>query len=100
MKMIKLLNAIKPLQKLANADLPLSIAYSLKKLFNELQIEVDFYVEERQKGTSESELLEFEIGEKDKIIIPVIDTIKLSINDLEALEPFIVFKDEVVKCNT
>lgn len=100
MKMIKLLNAIKPLQKLANADLPLSIAYKLKKLFNELQIEVDFYVEERQKGTSESELLKFEIEEKDKIIIPVIDTIELSINDLEALEPFIVFKDEVVKCNT
>ena len=100
MKMIKLLNAIKPLQKLANADLPLSIAYSLKKLFNELQIEVDFYVEEKQKGTNEAELLEFEIEDKDKITIPIIDTIKLSINDLEALEPFIVFKDEVVKCNT
>lgn len=89
MKMSKLLQAISPLQKLACAELPLTVAYKLKKLFDKLQTDIDFYSQEIAKGTDEKKLLNCEIDNYEKVSIPLVDVVKLSVNDLEALEPFV-----------
>ena len=94
MKMSRLINAVESLQKLANVDLPLDTAYKLKKLFGNLQGDVDFYVQETQKGTDRKELLNFDIDDYEKIDIQINNSTLLSVNDIEALEPFVNFKSE------
>lgn len=97
MKMKKLVAAIEPLQKLARIELPLTIAYSLKGLFDELQKDIDFYTAEMQKGTDPEDLLEFKIPDRKKVIVPVNGDVKLSVSDIEALDAFVAW-DEVTKC--
>lgn len=102
MKLKTLIAAIKPLQKLSQADLPLQVAYELNSLINDLQTDVDFYSNHIQQlleknprlnveSTEYAELINIEISNRNKVTIPLISDIKLSVNDLTALKQFINF---------
>ena len=111
--------AIPTLSKLAAEDISLRLAYRLKKNIAELQREADFFGEQRIKilekhGTADEsgnytfdgdneqsaiveldELLDLEVEPViDVIDIPITEGIKLSVNDLGYLEPFINFIEE------
>lgn len=112
--------AIPALSKLSGEDLSLRLAYRLRKNIAELQREADFFGEQRikildkygvadasgnytfeggneQKAIAElDELLDLEVEPViDPIDIPVTENLKLSINDIGYLEPFINFTEEV-----
>ena len=111
--------AIPTLSKLAAEDISLRLAYRLKKNIAELQREADFFGEQRIKilekhGTADEsgnytfdgdneqsaiveldELLDLEVEPViDVIDIPITEGIKLSVNDIGYLEPFINFIEE------
>ena len=111
--------AIPALSKLASEDISLRLAYRLKKNIAELQREADFFGEQRIKilekhGTADEsgnytfdgdneqlaiteldELLDLEVEPViDAIDIPVTENLKLSVNDIGYLEPFINFMEE------
>ena len=111
--------AIPALSKLAAEDISLKLAYRLKKNIAELQREADFFGEQRIKilekyGTADEsgnytfegdneqkaiaeldELLDLEVEPViDVVDIPITEGIKLSVNDIGYLEPFINFIEE------
>ena len=111
--------AIPALSKLAAEDIRLQLAYRLKKNIAELQREADFFGEQRIKildkyGTADEsgnytfegdneqstiaeldELLDLEVEPViDVIDIPITEDLKLSVNDIGYLEPFINFIEE------
>ena len=101
---IILLNAVPAFQKLIGQDLPLRTAYKLSKLVRRVDEELDFFrakeAELREKheykipAKEYEELLNLEIDwNEDKIEIPLDDHIILSVADIEALTPFIEFKE-------
>lgn len=104
MKYIHLLNSISAFQKLIHQDLPLRTAYRLSKMVRRVNEELDFFKakETELKAKHEykvpvgeyNELLNLEIDwEETKITIPLDDNISLSVADIEALTPFIEFKE-------
>jgi len=111
--------AIPALSKLSGEDLSLRLAYRLRKNIAELQREADFFSEQRikildkygiadesgnytfeedneQKAIAElDELLDLEVEPViDVIDIPITENLKLSVNDIGYLEPFINFMGE------
>ena len=111
--------AIPALSKLAAEDIRLQLAYRLKKNIAELQREADFFGEQRikilekygvadesgnytfegdneQKAIAElDELLDLEVEPViDAFDIPITENLKISVNDIGYLEPFINFIEE------
>ena len=111
--------AIPALSKLAAEDIRLQLAYRLKKNIAELQREADFFGEQRIKildkygiadesgnYTFEGDIEQSAIAELDELLdlkvepvidvldIPVTENLKLSVNDIGYLEPFINFIEE------
>ena len=104
MRIYDVINAIPPLQKLVREDLPLRTAYRLSKMVRRVNEELDFFKakEAELKAKHEyqvpvgeyNELLNLEIDwAEPKITIPLDDHITLSVADIEALTPFIEFKE-------
>lgn len=114
MKIKNIISAVASLQKIASAELSMKTLYSVSKLMKKVETELDFYNMERQKiaekyGTriddetfrisddkkkdyerEMSELLDIEIEEDIKpITLPFNENVKLSYNDLIALEGFV-----------
>lgn len=112
--------AIPALSKLAAEDIRLQLAYRLKKNIAELQREADFFGEQRIKilekyGTADEsgnytfegeneqkaiaeldELLDLEVEPViDAFDIPITENLKISVNDIGYLEPFINFIEEL-----
>lgn len=99
-----LLNAVPAFQKLVGQNLPLKTAYRLSKMVRKVNEELDFFkVKEAElKAKHEykvpageyNELLNLEIDwDEPKIEIPLDENISLSVADIEALIPFIEFKE-------
>lgn len=111
--------AVPALSKLSAGDLQLRLAYKLKRMISALQKEADFFAEQRQKifekygkanadgtfcfegegeqrATAElEELLELEVESScQRLDIPVSEELRLSVNDLCALAPFVHFTEE------
>lgn len=111
--------AIPALSKLAAGDLSLRLAYRLKRSIDAIQKEADFFSQQRQKifdkyGTpNESGEYTFEDGQEEKVItelgelldmeivldipvmvIPITEDLRLSVNDMETMAPFVEFKEE------
>lgn len=111
--------AIPALSKLAAGDLSLRLAYRLKRNIDNIQKEADFFSQQRQKilekhGTPDGNGgYTFEDGQDEKVIaeldellelevtldisvmeIPITEELRLSVNDMEAMSPFVEFKDE------
>ena len=112
--------AIPALSKLAAEAISLRLAYRLKKNIAELQREADFFSEQRikildkygiadesgnytfegdneQKAIAElDELLDLEVEPViDAFDIPITENLKISVNDIGYLEPFINFIEEL-----
>lgn len=111
--------AVPALSKLSAENLSLRLAYALKKNISALQKEADFFAEQRQKifekygkanadgkfcfeGAEEQiasaeleELLELEVEPSfQRLDIPISEELRLSVNDLGALAPFVQFTEE------
>ena len=111
--------AIPALSKLSAGDLSLRLAYRLKRSIDAIQKEADFFSQQRVKildkyGTPDEcgeytfeenqekkaiseldELLDLEITLDIPVIaIPVTEELRLSVNDLEVMSPFVEFKEE------
>ena len=104
MTYFQLLNAAHGFQKLVRENLPLRTSYRLSKVVRRVNEELDFFraKEAELKAKHEykvpakeyEELLNLEIDwNEDKIEIPLDTNIELSCADVEALEPFITFKE-------
>ena len=104
MTAINLVNAVSAFQKLIRQNLPLRTSYRLSKMVRRVNEELDFFraKEAELKARHEykvpaaeyEELLNLEIDwNEDKIEIPLDADIELSCADVEALEPFITFKE-------
>lgn len=104
MKAYNLVEAVPALQKLVRENLPLRTAYRLSKMVRKVNEELDFFKakEAELKAKHEykvpvseyNELLNLEIDwNEPKITIPLDDNIALSVADIEALTPFIEFKE-------
>ena len=104
MRYIHLLNAISGFQKLIGQDLPLRTAYRLSKMVRKINEELDFFKakeaelkakhEYQVPATEYNELLNLEIDwVEPKLTIPLDDHITLSVADIEALTPFVEFKE-------
>lgn len=109
----EIINAVPALNKLADSDLPLPLAYKLNKMTKTLQAEIDFFTREREKIMKEyggevkhsrmvfkkpeglkamEDVLALEVEpECGKIEISISDNIRLAANDVTFLEPFIEF---------
>ena len=111
--------SVPALSKLSAENLSLRLAYALKKNISALQKEADFFAEQRQKifekygkanadGTfcfedegeqkasaELEELLELEVEPScQRLDIPLSEELRLSVNDLGALAPFVQFAEE------
>ena len=104
MRIYDIINAIPAIQKLVREDLPLRAAYRLSKMVRRVNEELDFFKakEAELKAKHEyqvpvgeyNELLNLEIDwVEPKLTIPLDDHITLSVADIEALTPFIEFKE-------
>lgn len=124
MKLGKIVNAVPALQKLSAADLTLKTLYWIRKLISKLEHELKFYYDSRQSilekykesqtgdrikikencislaNKEMSELLDMEV-EVDFTVPEILDSenIKLSVNDLMALEGFVkfIFEDDITE---
>lgn len=111
--------AIPALSKLSAGDLSLRLAYRLKHSIDAIQKEADFFSQQRIKilekyGTpNENGDYAFAEGQEEKAIaeldellelevtldipvmeIPITEDLRLSVNDLEVMSPFVEFKEE------
>ncbi len=111
--------AIPALSKLSAGDLSLRLAYKLKHSIDAIQKEADFFSQQRIKildkygtpnengdytfaeGQEEKaiaeldELLELEVTlDVPVVAIPITEELRLSVNDLEVMSPFVEFKEE------
>ena len=104
MKAFNLVDAVPSFQKLIRQNLPLRTSYKLSKMVRRVNEELDFFraKEAELKAKHEykvpakeyEELLNLEIDwNEDKIEIPLDTNIEISCADIEALEPFITFKE-------
>ena len=118
MKLIQIVNALPSLQKLAAQEFTLQKLYNIKKLMGKLDEELAFYNEQREKIYSKysdivgnqyvprtedsaklnaelQELLNTEIeGEIKEVSLNINEDIKLSYNDLVALQGFVEIEGE------
>lgn len=102
----KLVLSVPAMQKLAGQDLPLSIAYRLKKMTSRIDEELVFFrmrhgeimksaVTDEEKGALIAELMNFEIDwDPEPIRIPFDTDIRLSCADLSALDGLVEFYEE------
>lgn len=118
-KLCDLLNAVPALQKLANADISLKAAYKLNKMLDALQNEIAFFEAERNKILNKfadqaedgeyrfhdstqheaeeklEQLFNMEITpDIEAITMSIAEDVRLSVNDIQSLTPFIVFADD------
>lgn len=111
-KLKEIVLAVPALSKVADCNLSLRSAYALKKSIAELQKEADFFREQRDKYIAKynvdtlgalsedaaramNDLLEMDVEPcAEKVVIPLSEGIRLSVNDLELLSPFITFTEE------
>ena len=113
MKIIQVVEALPSLQKLAGQDISIKKLYKISKLLGNLESEIAFYNEQRNKimskycdiegsqyvpraedlvklNTEMNELLDTEIEcEVKEVILGTEEDVKLSYNDLVALEGFV-----------
>lgn len=113
MKIIQVVNALPALQKLAKQDMSLKKLYKISKLLGNLESEIAFYNEQRGKILAKycdvvgnqyvpraedeaalnaelGELLNTEIDENIvEVVISCDEDVKLSYNDLVAMEGFV-----------
>lgn len=118
MKFIQLVNALPSLQKLAGCELTLQKLYHIKKLMGRLDNELAFYYEQREKimgkycdivgnqyvqregneaklNAELNELLSTDIdGEIKEVVLGLDEDVKLSYNDVVALEGFVRIEGE------
>lgn len=118
MKMIQVVNALPTLQKLASCELTLKTLYRINKLLGNLENEVAFYNEHREKMLAKycevvdnryvpraedeaklnaelNELLGTEIDTQiTEVVLSIDEDVKLSYNDLVALEGFVRIEGE------
>lgn len=100
MKLIEIVNARAPLQKLVTQDLPIREAYGLMKFTELCNEHLSFYGQELAKFNPDAqpdrmkELEEMDIGTLEKITVTLNDGVRLSASDLKALEPLIIFREE------
>ena len=118
MKIIQVVNALPSLQKLAGQELSTKNLYKISKLFGNLESEIAFYNEQKSKILAKycdvvgnqyvpqkeneanlnkelGELLEIEIESDIKeVVLDINENIKLSYNDLVALQGFIRIEGE------
>ena len=111
--------AIPALSKLAAGDLSLRLAYRLKHSIDAIQTEADFFSQQRIKildkyGTQDERgEYTFAVGQEEKAIaeldelldlevtldvpvvaVPITEELRLSVNDLEVMSPFVEFREE------
>lgn len=111
--------AIPALSKLSAGDLSLRLAYRLKRSIDAIQKEADFFSQQRtkildkygsptengeytfnegqeEKAVSElEELLDLEVALDIPVMaIPITEELRLSVNDMEMMAPFVEFKEE------
>lgn len=122
MKIKTIVNALPSLQKFTAVELPCRILYKINKLMDRLESELKFYYKQREQlfqkynvqvedgnlklGVDDveaferefDELLNVEIEDIKPVDLPADDNIKLSYNDIKALEGIIniQFEDEGV----
>jgi hypothetical protein len=118
MKIIQVINALPSLQKLAGQDLSIKKLYKISKLLGNLDNEIAFYDEQRNKILAKycdvvgnqyvpreedtqklnvelSELLDTDIDyEVKEVVIDDTEDVKLSYNDIVALEGFVRIEGE------
>lgn len=110
-KMINIASAFPALQKLASVELPLKLLYSVSRLLDKIEPEMTFYNSERDKliikyGEREDDgafkikqenMADFEREMNDlfmidvaldvqQIVLPMLDGVKMSYNEMKALE--------------
>ena len=118
MELRTIVAATPALTKLSASSLSLPVAYALRKCINVLQKETAFFADERSKilktygnvdgrgnvtftgdnealaHTAITELLDMEVSPSfEKVVLPISETVQLSVNDIELLTPFIIFKE-------
>lgn len=112
--------AVPALSKLSAGDLSLRLAYRLKKNIDTIQKEADFFSQQQKKildrhGTpGEGGMYTFENNEKEQdaiseldellemevtldipvMEIPISEDLRLSVNDIQLIAPFVEFKEE------
>ena len=112
--------AVPALSKLSAGDLSLRLAYRLKKNIDAIQKEADFFSQQQKKildkyGTpGEGGAYTFESSEKEQeaiteldelldmevtldisvMEIPLSEDLRLSVNDIQLIAPFVEFKEE------
>lgn len=121
-KMINIASAFPALQKLASVELPLKLLYSVSRLLDKIEPEMTFYNSERDKliikyGEREDDgafkikqenMAEFEREMNDlfmidvaldvqPIVLPMLDGVKMSYNEMKALECCGVKFDEDIR---
>ena len=102
MKLIDIVNARAPLQKLVQQDLPLRTAWELVRITEEVNRCLSFYAEELQKLGSEPEAarlkelqqLDVQAPTPEPYRIRIQDGLRLSAADVKLLEPLITFFTE------
>ena len=105
----EIINAVPALNKLADSDLPLPLAYKFSKMTKALQAEIDFFNDERNKvmkkygGEIRRNCIVFRDAEGnqefqrvlglvvspavEKFSVPTLEDVRLSAHDVEAREP-------------
>jgi hypothetical protein len=117
-KLSAILDAMNAFRKLSDAELSLGTAYKLKRFTDEIQKELAFFDERRfamvdKHGKFDTngafvptdaahniafagefnELLRLEVEPSvEQFTLPPGENVKLSVNDINALEPFIIFE--------
>lgn len=118
MKIKNVINALPSLQKLAGQDLSIKKLYKISKLMGNLENEIAFYDTQRQKICAQycdtvgnqyvpkskedeaelnakmNELLNTDIDDVQSVVIGLNDDVKLSYNDLIALEGLVVIEGD------
>ena len=116
MKIMQVVNALPSLQKLARCELSLPKLYKISKLLGNLESEIAFYNEQRNKILEKycdivgnqyvprdeeqlnieiSELLNMEIDSQiSEVTLSLDDDVKLSYNDLMAMSGFVRLEGE------
>ncbi len=115
MKLGRIVNAVPALQKVASTDLSLSVLYRVGRLMDSLEKQLDFYNEQRDTALAKygtetetepgrwliasenlpayearmAELLDVEVDDVSPVRIPVCENLRLSYNDLSALQGFV-----------
>lgn len=102
MKLIDIVNARAPLQKLVQQDLPLRTAWELVKVTDAVNRCLSFYAEELTKLGSEPDpvrlqelqQLDVQAPTPEPFRIQIQDGLRLSAADVKLLEPLITFTEE------